>query len=334
MISESVLRRARNAAAALVIGAGAVPASADLHFTEPVANAGVVYAGASLIHDFTFENQGPEAVVILDARASCGCVQPRIPQGTFRVGERGSITLDVNTLSQPAGAHAWTLDLKYRAGEVSHDMRLQLNARLITEVTVQPAALIVLADRIAQHEIVVTDSRARPLEIQEVRASSGKLVPRVGEATRDPQGHTSRRISLAVPDDYPDGRRDEILHVYTNDPRYRDICVPVTVVKHVQQRVLASPSEVELVAAAGQPFPSRMVHVRDNEDQHVHIDQILPNDPAIRCQWAQGPGAMATVRIRADRTLAPGESFRSAIQIRIDQPVRETLTIPVTCTVR
>jgi hypothetical protein len=331
-ISASLLRWALRAGAALAFST--LPVRADLHFTEIVADAGVTYSGAPLVHDFTFENQGPENVVILEGRASCGCVQPQLPQGMFRVGEKGNLTLEVNTLSQPPGPHAWILDLKYRAGDEERQMQLQLNARLITEVTVQPAALLVLADRIARHEIVLTDSRDKPLEIVDVCASSGKLRPRIGEAIRDTQGHTTRSISLAVAVDYPDGRHGETLHIYTNDPRYRDIRVPVTVMKHAQQRVVATPSQVELIAPAGQPVPSRIVLVRDNQEQNIHIEQILANDPTVRCQWVQGPGAMATVKIRVDRTVAVGEMFRTAIEIRIDQPVRETLTIPVTCTVR
>jgi hypothetical protein len=330
-ISASFVRLASSAAVALAICAGV---RADLHFTESVSNAGIVYAGASLIHDFTFENDGPEAIVILDARASCGCVQPQIPQGTFAAGEKGNITLEVNTLSQAPGPHAWTLNLKYRSGDEERQTQLQLNAKLLTEVTVQPAALVVLADRIARHEITLTDTLARPLEILDVRASSAKLLPRVGQATRDVQGHTTRSIGLAVADDYPDGRHDEILHIYTNEPRYREIRVPVTVIKHAQQRIAATPGQVELIAPAGQPFPSRIILVRDNQDQIIHIDQVLANDSTIHCQWAQGPGTMATVKIHADRAHLAGESFRTAIHIRIDQPVRETLTIPVTCTVR
>jgi hypothetical protein len=332
-ISASVRRLALNAGAALAISTATVPARADLHFTEPVASAGVVYAGASLVHDFTFENQGPEPVLVLDARASCGCVQPRVPQTPFRAGEKGSIALEVNTLSQAPGPRAWTVNVKYRAGDIEREMQLQLNARLVVEVTVQPAALVVFADRMARHDLVLTDTRAKPLEILEVHAGSAKLLPQVGEATRDAKGLTTRHISLAVADDYPDGRHEEILHIYTADPRYRDIRVPLTVMKHAHQRVLATPSQVELMASAGQPFPSRIILVRDNQDQNVHIDQIVSDDPAITCHWAQGPGAMATVKIHTDRTFAPGDNFRTAIQIRIDQPIRELLTIPVTCTV-
>lgn len=325
-----VVQLALDLIGAVILGVSSAPARADLHFTEPVANAGVVYAGAPLIHEFTFENFGPETVSMLEARATCGCLKPAFAQSSYRPSEKGCVKLEVNTLSQAAGPHTWTVTLKYQAGEVPREISLHLNARLATEVAVQPAALIVFADKIAQHELILTDLRSKALVVLDARASSGKVFPRVGEAVRDAEGHTIWKISLAVADDYPDGRHEEFLDVYTNDPRYRNLRVPVTVIKRAQQRLTATPSEVVLVAPAGQPVPSRMILIRDTQGQTVHIDRVLADDPAISGQWTQGPGAMATLRIRTDRRLLAGESLRSAVHVRIDQPIRDTLTIPVT----
>jgi hypothetical protein len=319
-------------AAMLAIALGAVPARADLHFPEPVANAGLIYTGMPLVHEFPFENRGSETVVLLEARASCGCTKPRFAQAEYRPGEKGALTLEVNTLSQAPGPHTWIVTLKYRSGEVARDMVLQLNARLVSEVTVQPAVLIVFADKIGRHELCLSDRRPGGLEVLEVRSSSAKLIPRIGETTRDARG-THRKIRLAVAEDYPDGRHEETIHIYTNDPRYPDIRVPVTLIKHTHQRITATPSTVELTAPVGQPFPSRIVLIRDEHGRSVHIDQILADDPALICHWAPGPSAMATLRIRAERRLMAGESLRSAVHVQIDQPVAETVTIPVTCTV-
>src|SRR6266851_837321 len=316
----------------LILSGSFVPARADVHFAEPVAEAGVVYAGAALAHEFIFENSGPQAVSVLDVRSPCGCLKPTLAQSSFRAGEKGSVRLEANTLSQAPGPHTWPVMSKSHTGNVAREICLRLNARLVSEVTVQPAALIVFADKIAQHELVLTDSRPKALLIREVRASSSKLFPRVSEAARAANGQTIWKINLAVADDYPDGRHEEILDVYTDDPRYGDLRVPVTVIKRAQQRLAATPSEVVLIAPAGQPLPSRMILIRDDQGQTVHVDQVVSDDPALAGQWTQGPGAMATLRIRGDRRLMSGESFRSAVHVRIDQPVHETLTIPVTCT--
>jgi hypothetical protein len=319
---------------ALIFGAGPLPARAELHFVEPVANVGVIYAGTPLVHEFAFANAGPETVTILAARASCGCLKPRLAQSAYRPGEDGSVLLEVNTLSQAPGAHTWTVTVSYQTGNTSQETQVRLSARIVSEVTVQPATLIVFADKLAQHELTLIDSRSRPLEVIDLRASSPKLFPRIAEAIRDERGQSRRKIRLAVADDYPDGRHEEILDIYTDDARYRQLRVPVTIIKRAQQRLLATPSQIELVAPAGQPFPSRIVLIRDEQGQAVHIDQILSDSSAIACQWAPGPGSMATLRVRANASLIPDDGLQSAIHVYIDQPTRETLTILVRCTVR
>lgn len=331
---RAVVPLALNLGIALILSVGSVPARADLCFPSPVANAGRVYAGAPLVHEFSFENLGPQTVTILEARTACGCLKPALAQRRYQPGEKGSIFLEVATLSQAPGPHTWAITLSYRAGDVPREISLQLNAQLATEITVQPAALIVFADKIAQHELVLVDLRTQAFVVRDVRASSGRILPRITEPTPDTKGHTTWKISLAVADDYPDGRHEEMVDVYTDDPRYGDIRVPVTVIKRVQQRLAATPSEIVLVAPAGQPFPSRMVLIRDDQGQRVHIDQVRSDDPAITGQWTQGPGDMVTLRIRAERRLLAGESIHSAVHLQIDHPIRDTLTIPVTCIAR
>ena len=319
-------------AVAVVLSAATIPARADLQFSDPVTNAGTVYAGVPLIQVFHFKNVGTEAVSVIQARASCGCSKPTLGQSTYQPGETGSIRLEVYTLSQAPGPHTWTVTLNYQTGNEAREIRLELHARLVREVTVQPSALVVVADKIGQHELVVTDARPKAMAIRDAHTSSEKLLAWVSEPAREAQDVTAWRIRLAVTEDYPDGRHEEFVDLHTDDLRYSEIRVPVTVVKRVPTRVAATPSDVVLVAPAGQPLPSRLVLIRDEQGQPVHIDQVRSDDPAITAQWVPGPGAMATLRIRADRKLLSGETIRCAVHAQIDQPVQETVTISVLCT--
>jgi hypothetical protein len=305
-------------------------ARADLRFIQPLADAGEVKSGVPLTHRFAFVNTGPEAVEITDARASCGCMTPRLDQRTFQPGEEGTLLLEINTLSQSAGAHSWRVQVTYRAGKRIYEMSLQLTARVITEVSVQPASVTVFTDRVMGHEILLTDLRSQPLSITEVQTSSPKLSAQVAEDFQDPQGHRVRKIRLGAADDYAEGRHEETLTIYTDDPGYQELKVPVTLIKQSRQRLAASPSPVSLMAPPGQPFPSRIVLIRDRDGQKVVIDKIVVGHPAIVCRWAQGPGAMATVKITIDRNHVADATVQSTVQIQTSQPVRETLTIPVT----
>ena len=132
---------------------------------------------------------------------------------------------------------------------------MELNAKLLTEVMVQPATLVVPTDKAAGHEITVTDLRTRPLTITEVRTTSSRLKPRLHEPARDQAGHWQRKISLAVDPDYPEGRREETLYIYTDDPQYPEFRVSITLVKRPKQRVTATPGEATITGSPGQPLP-------------------------------------------------------------------------------
>jgi hypothetical protein len=315
------------------VGIFATGARGDLRFREPVMDLGEVRTGPPVAQRFAFANQGTHTIEITELRASCGCLTPHLAKLNYSAGEEGVVELEINTLSQAPGPHTWSVRVHYRSEGVHYETTLQLRARLISEVVVQPAALIVYADQVAKHEVTLTDLRARPLSITEVRASSPKLRPELAEPARDSQGHCIHTIHLDVVADYTEGRHDEVLAIYTDDPDYPEFKIPLTILQRSPQRLTALPAEVTLRAAQGQPIPSRIVLVRDTDDQAVTVEQVVADDPAIICQWAPGPNTMATVKIRVDPTRVPSGGLHSAVHVQISKPVTETITIPVTCEV-
>jgi hypothetical protein len=309
----------------------ATAARAELHFPETAADAGQVYTGKELAHTFTFVNQGQDAVEIIEARASCGCMTPRLEKRIYQPGERGDLRLEVNTFTQPAGPHAWTVQVRARSGSNVEEVGLRLTARLITEVSIQPAALILFTDQAVAHELVLTDTRPQPLTATAVQVNLAGVKPTLATRAQD-GGRAVQKIRLEVTADCPEGRHEEFLHIVTDDAEYRDLKVPLIVVKRSRQRLAATPSQVTLTAPPGQPAPSRIILVRDNDDQGVVIDKVEADDPAVICQWAPGPNAMATVKIRVDRTRVRGNSLQAIVQVHVSKPQPDVLLIPVSCT--
>jgi hypothetical protein len=339
-MTRLIARRAgcRTAAVLLALAVSGA-ARADLRFADPVVSAGEVRTGAALSHRFTFVNRGAAPATIAEVRSSCGCMKPRLePDGTdlphtCQPGDEGSLLLEVNTLGLTPGSHTWRLTVYYETGGRSYETELRLTGWAVTEVTVQPSALTLTGDGAVSHQVLLTDVRPRPLTVREVRASAAQVKGRVTEQLQDAQGHWVRKIALEVGADYPEGRHNEVLDILTDDPAYPDLRVPLTIVKRGRQRLAAEPGAVTLFAPAGQEVPSRIVRVRDGEDQPVRIEQVEADDPAITCRWAQGPNNLATVRVIVDRARLQGGRLQSQIHVHISDPVHETLTIPVTCTV-
>jgi hypothetical protein len=308
-------------------------ARADLHFEQPTADVGEVRAGAplALVQRFTFVNDGQEAAEITGLRASCGCLKPSVDKNTIRPGERGTVTLTVATLDAMAGPHNWPVFVNYRCGSKDCETSLRLAANIITEVSVQPGALTVFADSAVAHEIVVAVMRERTLHISSVQSSSPKLRTHLGEPSTDSSGHLVRKIQLDLAPDYPEGRHEEVVDIYTDDPGYRDLRVPVTIVKRPPQRITASPARVDLVTAPGQEVPSKVLALRSADSRDVVVEKIDADDAALACQWARGPGAMATVRVNIDRKRMQGNLLQTQIRIHVSQPADQTITVPVTC---
>jgi hypothetical protein len=312
-----------------LLALGATTARADLRFAAPQVDAGEVRTGRPLAHLFPFVNEGPEVVEITDLVPSCGCVTPRLPQRVYRPGEPGSLLLEVHTLSQPAGPHRWTVRVRYRRGAASGEVALEMIARVVTEITVEPAALTIFADSAVRHDIRLTDTRPRPLHITHVHSSAAGLSGRVTSGPPNTSGPVAYTIRLEVAGDFAEGRHEETLTVGTDDPAYADLNVLVTVVKRPRQRLTALPERVTLFCAERLTEVSQLVRLRDRDNGRVVIERVDADSPAVSCRWAPGPDTMGTLKITVDaRGLRDGR-LDSAVHVHFRGPARETLTIPV-----
>jgi hypothetical protein len=318
----------------LIFAVWSPKARADLHFPQPSAGVGEVRTGKPLIHRFNFINTGPDMVEIIDTRADCGCMTPRLEKRVFQPAEQGTLVLEINTLSQSSGPHTWRVHVGYRAGNRQGEAALQLTAQVVTEISVRPAALTIFTGSATNYDILVTDVRPHPLAIREVRTSSPKLTGRVAGDERNAGGQVVRKVRVELAGDCPDGRHAVRVTIFTDDPGYPELTVPVTIVKQARQRIAASPSQVTFLTSPGQAVPARIVLVRDRDNQEVVVDKVETDHPAVICQWAQGPGTMATVKVRVDPTRLHEESLHTLFQVHVRKPVPETVLIPVTCTRR
>jgi hypothetical protein len=188
---------------------------------------------------------------------------------------------------------------------------------------------VLLADKAAGHEVTITDTRSRPLKVLNARAGCRALQARVRGPGSNQKGQRTYSVAFAVADDYPEGRHDDTLVISTDDPKYAELRVPVTIVKRSQSRLSATPNEANVSSPAGQAIPSRIILIRDIKGERVKIEEIIADDPAVACTWAEGPNAMATVKVHLDYKRIRTGAFSSAVHVHISGPVRETLTIPV-----
>ena len=77
----------------------AVPAgpTTSVSFNETTFDFGSVAEGELVSHTYTFTNTGNEALVLSDAKGSCGCTVPKWPREPIAPGQSGEITVEFNS---------------------------------------------------------------------------------------------------------------------------------------------------------------------------------------------------------------------------------------------
>src|SRR5690242_14036864 len=115
----------------LLLLLGVTRAGAELECPQPHFDKGEVRSGVPLSHTFRITNQGPEVIEITDVRPSCGCLAPELRQRRLQPGESSELLLEVNTLTQPAGANNWRVTLRYQMGREQRELPLFLAARIV-----------------------------------------------------------------------------------------------------------------------------------------------------------------------------------------------------------
>jgi hypothetical protein len=305
-------------------------ARADLYCAQPAYDAGAVKSGARLAHRFALVNRGPEPVEVVELKPSCGCLTPTLEPRRFQPGDAGSLLLEVNTLASERGPTAWRVVLRCRCGDRVEELPLTATATVTPELTMDPASLTLYTDAAIKRDITLIDARPTPLTVTKVEPTSPQVKATCDPAHHDAAGRWAYALHLEVTDDYPEGRRDEALKVYTTDPDYPELTVPFTVVKRPRRRVSVAPEAVALTAEAGRPVPSKLVLLRAAEGEEVEIEGVEADVAAVRCDWSPGPRPTAAVKVHLDGP--PPGGLKATLRVRLTKPAPQTVEVPVTYT--
>jgi hypothetical protein len=304
-----------------------VPAQTPALQADPlVAERGQVRGGPPLAQRFTLHNHGTNAVAISEVQPSCGCLNPVLSARDIKPGESATLDLTVGTISQPDGPNTWSAKLTYRAGNAEQRLELQVKATLTREVMLEPSVIRLSGAPGLAHYITLTDHRDTPFDIFAVRTSTNHIAAEAGAWQRECD-HWVRKIRVQLTADCPDRACDERLTIYSNDPDYRELTVPVTAQRHDRQHYLITPAEARFEVIGGTPTASVLVLIRDHDGRPVEIEKAECDDPAITCRFAEGAHATAAARLSVAKDAVPRTT--SSLKVHIRTPAAETVTVPV-----
>ncbi|MGB0431103.1 MAG: DUF1573 domain-containing protein [Bacteroidia bacterium] len=91
-------------------GDASIQELAEVKFDHTRHNFGKVYYKQKVLYNFKFENTGEKDLIILDARASCGCTTPEWPKEPIKPGETGTITVGFKSTSKGPFNKSITVD--------------------------------------------------------------------------------------------------------------------------------------------------------------------------------------------------------------------------------
>lgn len=304
-------------------------ADAGVRFSAVEIDGGTVKRGQTFEREFVLRNGSSQPVEILAVRTSCGCLVPTATTGPIFPGSEGRVRVAVNTLTQAAGAHAWTATVSVRSGDGVAEQTLTLRATVVAEITVEPTALVIYADRPLRRVIKIQDSRQKPLTISRLAATAPFLRCQVLQAGASSAG--GAEVAVEVLQTCPPGRHEETVSLFTDDPDYPELRVPTTIVMRTPGHVTASPESLRLRGGSGATVLSGLVRLRAGGDEAVVLREAKCDHPAVTCRWASGPGAGATLKVSVDRSRTEGGRIEATVRLVFTVPGGLELQLPISC---
>jgi hypothetical protein len=319
----------------LALLAGQPQPPAAFHSPAPLAAKGDVKAGPPLVHVFELWNNAPAGTVtITKVEAGCGCLRQSLSSGVLKPGERAKLTLDVNTLTQPDGPNRWQIVVTYKLEAPGSqpqvgDVLLQITATLSRDIAVNPPQVAFSSAGEASKTLTVTDRRAKPLTVLKASTSSPHLTAEVAPVANAVGRSQSVTIKLAA--NAPNGHRDEVVVLHTDDATCPELRIPVRVLKRAAGGVTATPEAVRVRLAAGQTEVSTLVQLRSPDGKALSVAGAESDHPGVQVKYSPGSGPVATVRVTVTEA-ASREPGRCTVRVRLTEPAGAEVAIPVSWT--
>lgn len=131
----------RSAAAYLGLAATAAAAAASLEWTQDSLSFETDFNVEEVVATYTFANNGPSAVTIVETTASCGCTIPTLDKKVYAPGEAGELTA-VFTIGSRQGMQHKTITVATEDADgnnENYDLKLEVDIPI--PVTFQPRVL-------------------------------------------------------------------------------------------------------------------------------------------------------------------------------------------------
>jgi len=207
---------------------------------------GTVARGASVEHEFEFQNIFVEDVHITSVRSSCGCTTPSIrsDKRTLKTWEKSAIVTRFNTSSfmgSKSAAIIVTIDRPYYA-----EVQLRVKGTIRSDVVVTPGLIqfgSIDAGQVAEEKIKISYSGRSSWEIVDVRSAHEHIEVELTELARN-YGRVEYEMLVRLKETCPPGYLADQLTLVTNDTHGR--AIPIKVEGNLIAPLTVSPATFSL----------------------------------------------------------------------------------------
>jgi len=231
---------------------------AEKMFTYRSYDFGNIARGAKAEYAFELANHYLEDVHVAGVRTSCGCTTPRIEKEWLKPYETGAIVAHINSdrlLGNQRATITVTIDKPQYA-----QVQLHVKVHIFSDVLLEPSSMVlgsVAQGTCVERTVSVQYTGRSDWRIREVRSANPHLSGTVTETSRQ-DGRVTYGLKAVLGNDAPAGYVSEYLWLITNDPRTKEIPVPVE--GQIQAAIAVSPSSLFLgVVQSGQSVTKRIV---------------------------------------------------------------------------
>lgn len=291
---------------------------------------GTVAQGRKVAHDFEIRNPSERELRLERADTTASGMKIRMPPA-IPAGGSARIGVEWDTAAVAGRTRS---EIVVVAKDEQQPLRLVLAGTVQPPIEFKPMRAAFFSvwkgeERVQTIDIVNND--ARPLAITRIEPKGTHFRAQLDTK----QAGRAYVLRVTAPAGTAPGRYMESLTLFTDDPRYPEIAVPVNV--FVKPEVYANPERIEFgrvplaMLTPGRREMLTQTFLVKKRFGSLHIEAIDVDSPALTV--TRDPPAGASDVFRIDVALKSGElakrSLRGTLRIRTDDPQFPLLTIPV-----
>ncbi len=303
---------------------------------EPGIDAGSVFRGDKITHEFLIKNEGNSPLVISEVKPGCSCTATDYDK-TIAPGKTGKVKVIVDPSSFNGPINKLVMVTTNDAA--NPQLELSVKATIFSYITAKPGfarySILQDDDHINESKQVITSSDGTSFDITGAESDIPNTKITYHEAGADERlpGITGKQwvVLIVLPNDVPVGPLNSNVHIKTNHAREKQIDIHVTGV--VRPILGITPSSVDLGSIESTGVIRQTINVRNFATNPVNVTSVESTIKGIEAKLdPMNPGREYIIRFSVNAAISHG-AMNGKVIIHTDSNKKPVIEVPVKGTV-